>query len=477
MAVDPWLPVGTKLPDGSSCRVALLEGVQWQIYETVEGGRALVVADALANRWIDAGLLTDELLLRFDFASPTLRTFMSGPQHALIALEGARSPATKAEAMAFALALRHTRALEKDAGLHDALYAERISRLLPVWSLSTKVPDDVVFGAWLTGGVHVSVLSFRRLMSLLTWLGRTHLREVVEAAGFRVVEGGETGADRAVGSDQTGQVAGGDTLGGPEGAQKPFRLAGRPKLEQFFREHVIEIVENTDRYRALGIQFPSAIVLHGPPGCGKTYAIDRLVDYLGWPSFSIDSGSIGSPYIHETGRKIAEVFDRAMKAAPAIMVIDEMESFLSDRQAGLGSGVHHVEEVAEFLRRIPEAATNQVLIVAMTNRLDLIDPAILRRGRFDHVIEVGMPSSEEVGGLLSALLAEIPSDPGIDLRPLVDRLTGRPLSDVAFVLREAARLAARAGRVKLDQESLLTVLESVSFKDGNAASRRIGFSG
>jgi cell division protease FtsH len=113
----------------------------------------------------------------------------------------------------------------------------------------------------------------------------------------------------------------------------------------------------------------------------------------------------------------------------------------------------------------------------MTNRLDLIDPAILRRGRFDHVIEVGMPSSEEVGALLSALLAELPSESGITLQPVIDRLTGRPLSDVAFVLREAARLAARAGRMTLDQDSLLTALESVLPRDANAASRPIGFSG
>jgi cell division protease FtsH len=477
MPVDSWLPVGTKLPDGSVCRAARLEGIQWQIYDLAEGGRALVVADALASRWVSAGLLTEELLLRFDFGSSRLRAFVSGPHHALTALEGARSPATKAEALAFALALRHTRAHEKDASLHDALYAERISRLLPVWSLSTTVSDDVVFGTWLTGGVQVSVMSFRRLMSLMTWLGRAQLQEVVEAAGFRVAGGVETGDDGAAQSGQAGPVAVGDASAGPENARRPFGLAGRPQLEQFLREHVIDIVENADRYRALGIEFPSAIVLHGPPGCGKTYAVDRLVDYLGWPSFAIDSGSIGSPYIHETGRKIAEIFDRAIKAAPAVMVIDEMESFLSDRQTGQGWGVHHVEEVAEFLRRIPEAAKHQVLIVAMTNRLDLIDPAILRRGRFDHVIEVGMPSSEEVGALLSALLAELPSESGITLQPVIDRLTGRPLSDVAFVLREAARLAARAGRMTLDQDSLLTALESVLPRDANAASRPIGFSG
>jgi len=70
-------------------------------------------------------------------------------------------------------------------------------------------------------------------------------------------------------------------------------------------------------------------VLHGPPGCGKTFAVDRLVDFLGWPSFQIDASSVASPYIHETSKKVAEVFDKAIQNAPSVLVIDEMEAFLA----------------------------------------------------------------------------------------------------------------------------------------------------
>ena len=242
--------------------------------------------------------------------------------------------------------------------------------------------------------------------------------------------------------------------------RQPFTLPGRAALEAFFREHVIDLIENEARYAALGIRFPAPVALYGPPGSGKTFAVERLVEYLGWPSFSVDSSTIGSPYIHETGKKIAKIFDDAIKASPSVIVIDEMESFLSDRQAGGGQGLHHIEEVAEFLRRIPETVENRVLVVGMTNRIEMIDPAILRRGRFDHVIEVGMPGEAEVRSLLASVLSRVPGGSTVDVGGLALKLVGRPLSDAAFVVREGARLAARRGRDAIDLQSLEAALES-----------------
>ncbi|MGH8545319.1 MAG: ATP-binding protein, partial [Gammaproteobacteria bacterium] len=217
---------------------------------------------------------------------------------------------------------------------------------------------------------------------------------------------------------------------------------------------------------------PTPVVLHGPPGCGKTFAAERLIDYLEWPSFSIDASSVASPYIHETSRKVAETFEKAMDNAPSVLVIDEMEAFLSTRESS--GGHHRVEEVAEFLRRIPEASKSGVLILAMTNRVDMVDPAILRRGRFDHVVEVDYANESEVLGLMDHLLSTLPKAEDVDPRPLATALANRPLADVAFVVREGARLAARAGKDYLDQESLAAALESTPTR-GPDNQRRIGF--
>ena len=232
-------------------------------------------------------------------------------------------------------------------------------------------------------------------------------------------------------------------------------------------------MDHEDAYRRMGIGFPGGTVLYGPTGCGKTYAIKQLTEYLGWPVYSIDSGSIGSKYVHETSRKISEIFDQAAQNAPSVIVIDELEAFLSSRDGSLGSREIHLEEVAEFLRRIPEAPEKRVLIFGMTNLLDSVDKAILRRGRFDYTIEVGMPSREEIKALLEYLLSDKPTEDGLPLETLADQLSGRPVSDIAFFVREAAKRTIRAGRDKISAEDLITAEKALPKKD--AEKRRIGF--
>lgn len=467
---ERWLPSQYALPDGSRLGRLLYGGPDWQIYAIGPESSVLIAGRDLAGRWIESRFLSDKLVNSFSFGEEQYRTILSGSGQRLEPVAANNSPGTKSEGLSFALSLRETRKIEADTPLHDAIYLERYSRLLPTWTVSERKLDEEVLGQWLTGGVSIPATSFRRLSSLLGWLDKNDVADLVKQAGFTIPQDSDQmrTRQRPQQSDIKSEnvEAPSSRTASEEIARSPvrprrFHLSGRPDLEAFFNEHIIEIIENSERYKALGIEFPAAIILHGPPGCGKTFAVERLVEHLDWPVFLIDSNSVGSSYVHGTSRKISELFDKAMDAAPSMIVIDEMESYLSDRQIHQSTGLHHVEEVAEFLRRIPEGSKQHVLIIGMTNRIEMIDPAILRRGRFDHIVEVGMPSAVEVRDLIDSLLAKVPVEGEIDTGDVVKLLTGRALSDAAFVVREAARLAARSGKDVLDAESLRKALASL----------------
>ena len=226
-----------------------------------------------------------------------------------------------------------------------------------------------------------------------------------------------------------------------------------------------------ERYKKLGIDFPSSVILYGPPGCGKTYAVEKLVEFLGLPEFEINSTTIASPYLHDTAKKIASIFENAVTHAPSVIVIDEMESYLSDREIQ-SNNPQRYEEVAEFLRQIQNAQKNKVLILAMTNMYDKIDPAILRRGRFDHHIEVGLPSVEEITALLYNITKNISLSKDIIILDIAKKLSGKTLADVVFVIKEAGLISGKNGDSEITLKSVNSAIVSLPKEH---TERRMGF--
>ncbi len=127
------------------------------------------------------------------------------------------------------------------------------------------------------------------------------------------------------------------------------------------------------------------------------------------------------------------------------------------------------------MRKIPEAQKRGVLIIGMTNRLDLIDPAILRRGRFDHLIKVEMATTEEVLAVLIELFEGKPLSSDVDLKALAVKLAGRPLSDVSHLVREAARLAAKGDKMEINAESTSAALSVLLASRYAEKAAKIGF--
>jgi cell division protease FtsH len=290
----------------------------------------------------------------------------------------------------------------------------------------------------MTGGVADPSLSPKDIARINRWITEPEVRMFLAALGL------DTAASRR-----------------PVGSTKePFRLRGRPALEAFFKEYVIDYFDRRDAYEAMKVRPPNGILLYGPPGTGKTSAVRRLADYLAWPVHMVDMGTVGSPYIHQTSVTLKRTFEAAAAQAPAILVMEEIDAMVGTR--GPGSHDHKVEELSELLRQIETVGERGILVVATTNRIDTIDPAMLRRGRFDHKIEVGMPTDEEILDALGGLLSDRPTAPGMKLDGLARSLVGRNMGDVAWTVDEAARLAVKAGKSMIDEITLHQALKRLS---------------
>ena len=222
-----------------------------------------------------------------------------------------------------------------------------------------------------------------------------------------------------------------------------FRLRGREELQTFFNEHVVDIVNHSADYARLGVRFPKGFILEGPPGCGKTFAVERLAEHLGWNVVRITSAEVGSSFIHETARKIEEKFDEAAENAPSILIIDEMDAFMPNRATLPGHNTHSKEEVDSFLKCLQTAEERHVLVAGMTNLISTLDPAVLRTGRMGTHVKVDMPSLAEVEDVLAYALEKRPHAE-FALTPHAELLLNHPLSDVTHVVDEAAMCAARA---------------------------------
>jgi hypothetical protein len=447
---DLLLPSGHQLESGHTVLRKVQSGDGWQIYSTNCHGRLLLINEELAGINFASDVLSDKLFTCCTIGEEIFYLLETEASYELSHVKHSEVPKDFSEAKAFAHAFSNTRKLIPRVDLSDTIYIEKFSRLLIVGK-SDRTADVLVLGRWLTGGVGISIDKVDRIKSLSGISSTELLNEIFYESGIL-------------------KCAPSVKLEGIY--EEEFRLIGRHALEKFLIEHIIDVIKNPSVYHKLGIKFPTPFILYGSPGCGKTYAVEKLIEYLNFPSFHITSNTVGSPYIHETSKKISEIFESAIANSPSIVVIDEMESFLSNRSGGI-AGQHHVEEVNEFLRLIPRAIESSVLVIGMTNQVEMLDPAVTRRGRFDFCIEVEMPREEEIEELFEHLVSKLPCD--LDNKcELYDQLYGRQPSDVAFVVKEAGRIAARLRDESLKTEYFIRAIEKlpkVDIKNRN----KIGF--
>jgi len=221
-------------------------------------------------------------------------------------------------------------------------------------------------------------------------------------------------------------------------------------------EEVVEFLREPERFHELGAEIPRGVLLVGPPGTGKTL-LARAVAGEAHVSFYIITGSdFMEMFVGVGAKRVRDLFKTAKSSAPSIIFIDELDSIGRHRGAGLGGGHDEREQTLnQLLSELDgfEPATN-VIVMAATNRPDILDPALLRPGRFDRRITVDLPSTRERLEILRLHARGMPLDPDVDLEPLSRGTPGFSGADLKNLLNEAALVAARLKREKITPADL-----------------------
>ncbi len=218
------------------------------------------------------------------------------------------------------------------------------------------------------------------------------------------------------------------------------RVADLVDVKQRLTESVIWQMQDPERFERLGVDTPKGLLLHGPPGTGKTYVIRALAHESGAAFFPIKGAELLDKWVGESERAVREVFSRAAAVAPSIIFFDELDALAPIRGRSTNSVTDSV--VAALLTEIDGiAARGDVFVIGATNRPDLVDPALLRPGRFEVQMLLDLPEPEARRAFLD--VSDVPFADDVDIDRLVASTEGRSFADLAGILREAALTALR----------------------------------
>ncbi|SDG35928.1 cell division protease FtsH [Selenomonas sp. WCT3] len=239
-------------------------------------------------------------------------------------------------------------------------------------------------------------------------------------------------------------------------------VAGADEAKQELEE-VVEFLKHPKKYNDLGARIPKGVLLFGPPGTGKTLLARAVAGEAGVPFFSISGSDFVEMFVGVGASRVRDLFDQAKKNAPCIVFIDEIDAVGRQRGAGVGGGHDEREQTLnQLLVEMDGFAANEgIIIIAATNRPDILDPALLRPGRFDRQIVVDKP---DVRGRLAILKVHTkgkPVDEDADLDILARRTPGFTGADLSNLVNEAALLAARRDKKKIFMQELEEAIERV----------------
>ena len=284
----------------------------------------------------------------------------------------------------------------------------------PWWSILTGLlPFVLLFGFWI------------------------FLMNQVQGGGSKVMSFGKSRAKRMT----------------PDAPKIGFKdVAGVDEAVEELQE-IKEFLENPKKFQALGARIPKGVLLYGPPGTGKTLLARAVAGEAGVPFFSISGSDFVEMFVGVGASRVRDLFEQAKQAAPCIVFMDEIDAVGRHRGAGLGGGHDEREQTLNQLLVEMDGfeMKDNIILIAATNRPDILDPALLRPGRFDRQIVVDRPDRVGRRKILEVHTKGKPLAPEIDLDTLASGTPGFTGADLANLVHEAALLAARRGKKIIEQ--------------------------
>ena len=239
-------------------------------------------------------------------------------------------------------------------------------------------------------------------------------------------------------------------------------VAGADEEKEELQE-MVDFLKNPRNYTELGARIPKGVLLVGPPGTGKTLLAKAVAGEAGVPFFSISGSDFVEMFVGVGASRVRDLFDQAKKVAPAIVFIDEIDAVGRHRGAGLGGGHDEREQTLnQLLVEMDGFAVNEgIIVMAATNRRDILDPALMRPGRFDRQVTVNYPDQNGRVAILKVHSKGKILDENVDLENIAKRMPYATGADLENVMNEAAILAARARKKKIDQQLLIDAIARV----------------